>query len=187
MTRRDDGPVGTGRSSGGAADAAAVFATYPDAVRDALLVLRRLIFDTADGIEGVGAIEETVKWGQPSYLTSQTRSGSTIRIAPTSPDSAHDYAMYFICRTNLVPTFYTLFGDVFTYEKDRALLFRVGESLPTNELRECVAMALTYHLSNGREPGPRTHASPAIPDSIGPAGAVSAGYPTDGALDDVQA
>jgi len=74
-------------------------------------------------------------------------------------------------------TFCTLFGDVFTYEKDRALLFRVDESLPTNELRECVAMALTYHLPKARRLTPRKHASQAIPDSIGPAGAISAGYP----------
>lgn len=142
-----DGVIATDPSSAGAAAVAKVFAIYPDAVREALLVLRRLILDTADGIEGVGAIEEALKWGQPSYLTRDTGSGSTIRIAPTGPDSAHDYAMYFICRTNLVRTFRMLFGDVFTYEKDRALLFTVKEPPPTNELRECVAMALTYHLS----------------------------------------
>lgn len=103
--------------------------------------------DTAERIGGVGPIEETLKWGQPSYLTSATRSGSTIRIAATRPDSGHDYAMYFICSTNLVETFQQLFGDVFTYERNRALLFKVGQQLPVDELKECVAMALTYHRS----------------------------------------
>ena len=127
------------------ADVAAVFASYPEAVRAELLVVRRLILDTADALDGVGAIEEALKWGQPSYLTSETGSGSTIRIAATKPDSLHDYAMYFICHTNLVDTFKHLFGDVFTYERNRALLFTLGNALPENELRECVAMALTYH------------------------------------------
>ena len=130
-----------------ALDVAAVFASYPEAVQADLLALRQLILDTADAIEGVGAIEETLKWGQPSYLTSETGSGSTIRIAATGPRSTHDYAMYFICHTNLVETFEHLFGDVLTYEQNRALLFTVGQSLPEKELRECVAMALTYHQS----------------------------------------
>ena len=61
--------------------------------------------------------------------------------------SRHDYAMYFICHTNLVETFEYLFGEVLTYERNRALLFTIGQTPPENELRECVAMALTYHQS----------------------------------------
>lgn len=128
-------------------EVAAVFDSYPVATRVELFALRQLILDTADATEGVGAIEETLKWGQASYLTSETGSGSTIRIAATGPESTHDYAMYFICRTNLVDTFKHLFGDVFDYEQNRALVFRVGDALHENELRACVAMALTYHRS----------------------------------------
>jgi hypothetical protein len=46
----------------------AVFSAYPKPVKAKLLALRRLIFDTAKATEGVGALEETLKWGQPSYL-----------------------------------------------------------------------------------------------------------------------
>lgn len=130
-----------------ATDVAAVLASYPETVRVEVLALRRLILDTAAAIDGVGAIEETLKWGQPSYLTRETGSGSTIRIAATRPDSGHDYAMYLICRTNLVETFERLFGDVFTHEGNRVLLFTIGQEVPEEELRECVAMALTYHSS----------------------------------------
>lgn len=126
-------------------EVAAVYASYPAATRNELFVLRQLILDTADAIEGVGAIEETLRWGQPSFLTSETGSGSTIRIAATPSVPTHDYAMFFHCRTNLVGTFEHLFGEAFTYERNRALLFRVGEGLPEDELRECIAMALTYH------------------------------------------
>ncbi len=41
-----------------------------------------------------------------------------------------------------------LFGDTFTYDGERALLFRAGEPLAEDELRECVAIALTYHLAD---------------------------------------
>lgn len=128
-------------------DVSATFDAYEPAVRSELLALRELILATAAETEGVGTIEETLKWGQPSYLTVAPRTGSTIRVAPTSAKSDHDYAMFFICHTDLVERFRSLFGDVFTYDGDRALLFSVGDALPENELRECVAMALTYHLS----------------------------------------
>jgi hypothetical protein len=125
---------------------AATFASYPDAVLPGLLALRQLIIDTAAATAGVGAIEETLRWGQPSYITTETRSGSTIRIAPTGPESNHDYAMYFICNTNLVHSFRDLFGDRFEYEGNRGLLFYAGSCIPENELGECIAMALRYHL-----------------------------------------
>ena len=56
----------------------AVFNSYPQKVKAKLLFLRQLIFDTAESIEGVGEIEETLKWGEPSYLTPISKSGSTI-------------------------------------------------------------------------------------------------------------
>jgi hypothetical protein len=31
------------------------------------LALRRLIFETAKATKGVGALQETLKWGQPNY------------------------------------------------------------------------------------------------------------------------
>lgn len=127
-------------------EVSAVFASYDDSVRAELLVLRQLILDTTAETPGVGPVEETLKWGQPSYLTSTTRSGSTVRIAPTSAGSDHDYAMFFICHTDLVERFRTMFGDALTYDGNRALVFSVGEDVPENELRECIAMALTYHL-----------------------------------------
>ncbi len=57
-----------------------MFDTYPKPVQSKLLALRKLILDTAKATRGVGAIEEALKWGQPSYLTSESKSGSTIRI-----------------------------------------------------------------------------------------------------------
>jgi hypothetical protein len=35
-------------------------------------------FDAANASKGVGALQETPKWGQPSYLTPETKSSSTI-------------------------------------------------------------------------------------------------------------
>jgi len=129
-------------------EVATTFNDWPEPMRGELLLLRDLILATASETDGVGAITETLKWGEPAYLTSETRSGSTIRIAPTNAKSAHDYAMFFICSTNLVSDFRAQFGATFSYEGDRALEFTVGDSIPVDELRECVRMALTYHQRN---------------------------------------
>ena len=57
-----------------------VFRGYPNELRAKLMRLRQLIFEAAAGLEGVGPLDETLKWGQPSYLTSQSKSGTTIRV-----------------------------------------------------------------------------------------------------------
>lgn len=124
---------------------AEAFDAYDQSIRAALLELRQLIVTTAAETEGVGALTEALRWGQPAYLTTESRSGSTIRLAPTHPDASHDFAMFFICHTNLVDRFQALFGDVLTVEDNRALVFSVGDRLPLDELRQCVTMALTYH------------------------------------------
>ena len=59
---------------------AAVFATYPKPMRSKLMALRQLIYETAAATDGVGAITETLKWGEPAYLTAATKSGTTVRI-----------------------------------------------------------------------------------------------------------
>ncbi|TQR37012.1 DUF1801 domain-containing protein [Lysinibacillus sphaericus] len=118
-----------------------VFEQYPEHIQSRLLILRQLILDTAIEIEGVNHVEETLKWGEPSYLT---KKGSTIRIGwkQSSPDQ---YAMYFNCNTKLVDTFKDVYNDLFNYEGNRAVVFAVNDKLPVAELKQCIALALTYH------------------------------------------
>ena len=123
----------------------ALFDTYPAPVKARLLALRRLIFETAKATKGVGALEETLKWGQPSYLTPETGSGSTIRIDQVKP-AAGQVAIYFHCQTNLVETFRELYPEL-SYSGNRAILLDVAGKLPEVALRHCVALALTYHLN----------------------------------------
>ena len=126
----------------------AVFAAYPRPIKAKLLALRRLIFDIAKATKGVGAVEEALKWGQPSYLTSESKSGSTIRIDQVKSE-AGQYAVYFHCQTNLVETFRELYPQL-SYSGNRAILLDAGAPLPKAELGHCVALALTYHLHKRR-------------------------------------
>ncbi|WP_245310828.1 DUF1801 domain-containing protein [Bradyrhizobium valentinum] len=120
-----------------------VFEAYPNPVGAKLLALRRLIFDTARTTEGVGPLEETLKWGQPSYLTTESKSGSTIRIDQVKTEAGR-YAVYFHCQTDLVETFRELHPEL-RYGGNRSILLEAGEKVPEKALRHCIALALTYH------------------------------------------
>lgn len=124
---------------------AAAFSSYPTRVRTKLLALRRLILDTAKMTNGVGPLEETLKWGQVSYLTSESKSGSTIRIDQVKSEPER-YAVYFHCQTNLVETFRQLYPEL-SYGGNRCILLDAAEELPKDALEHCVALALTYHAS----------------------------------------
>ena len=124
---------------------AAVFSAYPKQLQAKLLALRRLILDTASATKGVGALEETLKWGQPSYLTTATKSGSTIRIDRIKPPAAR-CAVFFHCQTDLVATFRELYPTELSYGGNRSILLDADDALPEAALRHCVALALTYHL-----------------------------------------
>jgi hypothetical protein len=136
-------PAASGAATPGAA-VDAMFDACPAPARTKLRALRRLILDTARATKGVGKIEEALKWGQPSYLTPETGSGSTIRIDRVK--SADDQvAVFFHCQTNLVETFRELYPEL-SYSGNRAILLDAAGKLPEAELRHCVALALTYHL-----------------------------------------
>jgi hypothetical protein len=125
------------------AKVAAKFKGYPDGVRDKLLALRALVFDVAAGTDGVGPLTETLKWGQPSYLTAETGSGSTVRIDALKDGAG--YAIYFHCQSGQVEKFREIYPDAFAYQGSRAMVFSKGDRVPTRALRHCVALALTHH------------------------------------------
>lgn len=117
------------------------FDSYPPKIKSKLNALRSLIIETATEIGTIKRLEEALKWGEPSYLV---KKGSTIRIdwKPKTPDY---YAMYFKCTSKLVPTFKALFGHTFTYEKTRAIRFKIEEEIPKDALKVCIELALKYH------------------------------------------
>lgn len=126
------------------ADVAAAFAAFPEPVRSQLLEVRRLIFTTAAETGGVGPLTETLKWGEPAYLTEATGSGSTIRLGmPKTPVGVG--AVLFNCRTTLVETFRAQFPEIFKYQGSRAILLDRSTPLPVGPLAICLAMSLTYH------------------------------------------
>ncbi len=118
-----------------------LFDKYPPHVRKKITHLRNLIIQTANETKGITALEETLRWGEPSFLA---KNGSTIRI--NSKKNAPDqYGIYFQCTSKLVPTFKIIYRDTFTFEGNRAIIFRIKDTIPEVELKSCITAALTYH------------------------------------------
>jgi hypothetical protein len=130
------------------------FESYPALVRRKLLAIRELIFDVAAETQGVGELQETLKWGEPAYVTAQSKSGSTVRM-DWKAKAPGQYAIYFNCNTGLVDTFKTLFPEEFRYEGRRAILFDVNARVPKDALAVCIEASLTHHAKKQRAVSPR--------------------------------
>lgn len=124
---------------------ARIFKEYPPDFRKKLMTIRSLILKVAKKSKQIGELEETVKWGEPSYLPKTKNTGTTVRIhwLESKPEQ---FGIYVNCQTTLIDDFKRKFPGVFKYEGTRAIIFREKDPLPIDELTECIEMALTYHL-----------------------------------------
>lgn len=116
---------------------------YPELAKTAFANIRAMIFEEADRL-GAGPLEETLKWGEPAYLTPVTKSGSTIRMAwkPSDPDNCN---IYLNCNTDLVDRLKADFPDVFKTTGNRCIHIPLGKIPNEIPLRAVLSMALTYH------------------------------------------
>ena len=124
------------------------FAAYPPAPRRRLRELRALLYATAAETHGVGALEETLRWGEPAYLT--RGSGTTVRLhwqprLESQCGQCGQCGMYVPCQTSLVAEFRAHYGDALSYEGKRAVLLPVTDAYDRDAVAHCMALALTYH------------------------------------------
>ena len=119
----------------------AVFAQYPDGIREKMAVLRTLVHVVAQETDGIDHLQETLKWNEPAFVTKQ---GSTLRM-DWKARQPEQYALYFQCTSQLVPTFRFVFGDELTFEGNRAVTFNLDSALPEETVKQCIKAALTYH------------------------------------------
>ena len=117
----------------------------PDAARSYVQILRDLIFQTAQSTPRVGQLEETLKWGEPAYLTHSPKTGTTLRLGW---DKSGDHARLFVpCQTTLIETWRGHYQDTLNLVGNREVSLPTDQPLPSAELQHCIAMALTYHLT----------------------------------------
>jgi len=124
------------------------FADFPASHQAHLTKLRELVLDTADELDLPGGVEETLKWGEPSYLPVKPKIGSAVRVSGFDDQNV---ALYFNCQTLLVEHFRAAFGDRLNYSKNRAVVFNIAEPLPEDAIKHCARAALCYHLDKKRK------------------------------------
>lgn len=115
------------------------FDGYPLHVQSVFMRVRALILDVAKQENNL--VEETLKWGEPSYLT---KSGSTVRIDWKEKSPEH-FCLFFHCQTSIVASIKELYGTQFLYDGNRAIMFPLTEEIPEAELRHCIFLAQNYH------------------------------------------
>ena len=114
---------------------------YPEIIQEHLLSIREMIFTLATQNPDIGEIEETLKWGEPSYIA---KHGSTIRLS-WRKSSPENYGIFFNCKSKLVETFRDIYPTSFKYKDNRAIVFNSKQKIPKYELNHCLLLALTYH------------------------------------------
>ena len=127
----------------------AKFEAYPEYIKPKMEELRSLIMDVAEENDEIGEIEETLKWGEPAYITSKPKSGTTVRIDWKSKNPSK-MAVYVNCQTDLVKSFKNLIDDGLEFEGTRAVLFPVDQPLPKEQLSIFIKMALRYHIDKNK-------------------------------------
>ena len=115
------------------------FERYPVNVARVLNQIRYLIFSVA-AKDDIDALDETLKWGEPSYIA---KNGSTIRL-DYKENTPKQVFLYFNCKTSLIETFKEVYGDTFNYAGNRAIIFQLNQQIPVKELSHCISMALHY-------------------------------------------
>lgn len=115
------------------------FNSYPKHIKPLLTQLREVVFSIAEE-SNLGEVEETLKWGEPSY---QVKGGSPVRMdwKEKFPDQ---YFLFFNCQTRLVETFRELYPETLEFEGNRAIVLYSNKKLPKKTIRHCIEMAMNY-------------------------------------------
>lgn len=125
-------------------DAVAPAFDVPDAAaRQGLLALREMILDEAGHLPQIGRVEEALRWGQPAYLTPDTKAGSSLRLGVPRTGG---FGLYVHCRTTLIADYKEMFPHKDRIEGTRAVLFDDPAELSPDRQRWLIRRALTYHL-----------------------------------------
>ena len=118
----------------------AKFDLYPVSARSKLMKIRTAIFALI-GEAYVDDISETLKWGEPSYVS---KHGSTVRLG-WSPKLPDHISVFFNCNTMLVETFREVYQDTFQFIGKREIRLLLSDEVPIAALQSCLLMSLRYH------------------------------------------
>ena len=127
---------------------AKVFSLFPESAQEKLFEVRALIFEIGLELPQVGCVRETLRWGQPAYLTTKPRTGTTLRLGIPEPGWV---GVYVHCQTTVIRDFEQRCPDVFRIEGNRGAHFPADIPVPEAALAHLIRSALLYHFNN-RDP-----------------------------------
>lgn len=116
------------------------FNSYPAQAQQQLHALRQLILTIA-AEHALGHVEESIKWGEASFLV---QGGSAIRVDWKAKDPEF-VKLFFHCQTRLVATFREIYPAELRYEGNRAVLIPLTANIQQLPLAHCILLALRYH------------------------------------------
>ena len=118
------------------------YAAFPQPARETLMALRAMIYEISETLP-VGRIEESTKWGQPSYATPDTKLATPIRLGLSK---AGDPAIFTHCQTTVMSDFRALAPANMAFDGNRAVHLPIDKSPNLDELAPLIRAALTYRL-----------------------------------------
>lgn len=123
-------------------DVQAVFDAAPSEARQGMMHLRELILNVASELPEIGRLSETLRWGQPAYVTSK-RAGASLRLGRPKTGG---FALYTHCQTSLIADFATAFPNMDRVEGTRAIHFTKATQIDPIRHGMLIKSILTYHL-----------------------------------------
>ena len=114
---------------------------YPSDAKLTFTKVRELVINAAIATAGLENTQETLKWGEPSYLAD---GGSTVRMKWTEKQP-EQFSLFFNCNSILVETFRELYQDEFVFDGNRAMSFKLSDPIPAEALEHCISMSMQYH------------------------------------------
>ncbi|MFK7835058.1 MAG: hypothetical protein AB8B60_02450 [Sulfitobacter sp.] len=119
-------------------------ALWSEPAQAALWTCRTLFHEIAEEND-LGPLDETLKWGQPSWRPTRPRTGSTLRMGWSA---AHpDRLSFFVdCKTDLASRMRDMYPDLPQNDGRRQLGIDLGKDLPLQAVSHMAQMTLAYHL-----------------------------------------
>ena len=105
----------------------------------------RTLFHLIADENGLGDLDEALKWGQPAWRPKRPRTGSTLRMgwSEVTPDQL---ALYVDCKTDLAQRMYSLYPDLPRNDGRRALAISLAQAFPEQAMAHLAEMTFSYHL-----------------------------------------
>ena len=121
-----------------------LFLSYEENCRNRLMEIREIIFDISKKNKIIGELSEEIRWGQATYITKETKSGSSVRLRIFGNNKI---AIFFHCKTILVSRFRALYSNKLAFSKNRAIILDPKQELEVDTISHCIFMSLTYNLN----------------------------------------